>query len=412
MEEKDTFLANPRVLDLSDKKGLLCGQILALLGADVISIEKPEGNPTRGIGPFYQDISGPERSLYWLAFNTNKRGITLNIETQEGRDILIKLVRGADVVIESFSPGYMDKLSLGYSKLSEVNPRLVMTSITPFGQNGPYKDFKASDIVALGMGGLMFLSGDPDRAPLRFSIEHWQMGALCGALGTLVAIYQRNILGVGQFVDVSIQEAVLSDNLYNIPNWDIGKVRYRRGGPLVTRGNNTRRGIWKCKDGYICWTIWVAELARRQKAMVDWMEEEGMAGELRDVDWGAMNMNQVTQKQIDRWEKIFAPFFLSHTKEECHKEAIKRGMILCPLATMDELLENSQLASYNYWSKVDHPELGASLTYPGFLFQSHPAHCSPTRRAPVIGEHNEEIYVRELGIPQKEFLQLKQRKII
>jgi crotonobetainyl-CoA:carnitine CoA-transferase CaiB-like acyl-CoA transferase len=156
-------------LDLTDEKGFLCGRILGDLGVDVIKVEPPGGDPSRRIAPFYKDIPDPEKSLYWFAYNANKRGITLNIESEEGKEIFKKLVKTAHFVIESHSPGYMDSLGLGYPSLSRVNRAIILTSITPFGQAGPYASYKASDITEMGMCGLMYLCGDPDLPPARIS---------------------------------------------------------------------------------------------------------------------------------------------------------------------------------------------------------------------------------------------------
>jgi crotonobetainyl-CoA:carnitine CoA-transferase CaiB-like acyl-CoA transferase len=161
------MLSGYRALDLTDEKGFLCGKVLGDLGVDVVKVERPSGDPSRSIGPFYHGKPDPNKSLNWFAFNASKRGITLNLECPEGRDIFKKLSTTADFVIESFPPGYMDALGIGYTSLSAVNSGLIMTSITPFGQTGPYKDRKASDITILAMSGLMSICGDPDRAPLR-----------------------------------------------------------------------------------------------------------------------------------------------------------------------------------------------------------------------------------------------------
>ena len=153
-EEKVTGMLSPyRILDLTNERGFLCGKLMADLGASVIKIEKPGGDPARSMGPFYHDIPDPEKSLYWFAFNTNKRGITLDIETADGQAIFKRLMKNIDIVIESFDPGYMDKLGLGYSALSQLNPGVIMTSITGFGQTGPYKDYKAPDIVVWALSG-------------------------------------------------------------------------------------------------------------------------------------------------------------------------------------------------------------------------------------------------------------------
>ena len=163
--DTEPLLGSHRVLDLTDEKGWFCGKILGDLGADVIKVEKPGGDPARNTGPFYHDIIEPEKSLYWMALNTNKKGITLDIETPDGREIFKKLLKTADVVIESFAPGYMDKLGLGYSELSKINPGIILTSVSGFGQEGPYRDYKAPDIVVRALGGLIYTVGEADRPP-------------------------------------------------------------------------------------------------------------------------------------------------------------------------------------------------------------------------------------------------------
>lgn len=165
MDEPETLLGDIRVLDLTDQKGVYCTKLLADLGADTIKIEKPGGDPMRRVGPFFHDESDPEKSLYWFHFNTSKRGITLNLETADGREILKRLAGSADVVVETFPPGHLAEIGLGYSVLRQLNPRLVLTSITPFGLTGPHRDFKGSDLIAQAMGGLMYLAGFPEDPP-------------------------------------------------------------------------------------------------------------------------------------------------------------------------------------------------------------------------------------------------------
>ena len=164
------MLSNCRALDLTDDSGFLCGKVLADLGADVIKIERPGGDPSRNKGDFWHDIPDAEKNLYWFAYNTNKRGITLNLETADGREIFKKLVKTADFVIESFPPGYLDGLGIGYSSLSQIHPGIIWASITPFGPDGPYRDYKDSDIVVMGMSGTMYQTGERDEAPVHISM--------------------------------------------------------------------------------------------------------------------------------------------------------------------------------------------------------------------------------------------------
>src|SRR3972149_2078611 len=164
------MLSHCRALDLTDDKGFLCGKILADLGADVIKMERPGGDPSRRIGGFWGDTPDPEKSLYWFAYNSNKRGITLDIEKAEGREIFKKFVTTADFVIESFPPGYLDKLGIGYADLSQTRQSIIWASVTPFGPAGPYRDFKDSDIVVMGMSGTLYQTGETDGPPVHISL--------------------------------------------------------------------------------------------------------------------------------------------------------------------------------------------------------------------------------------------------
>jgi crotonobetainyl-CoA:carnitine CoA-transferase CaiB-like acyl-CoA transferase len=167
--QKDYLLTPYRVLDLTDETGFMCGKVLGDLGAEVILIEPPGGHAARAIGPFYKDQVDPEKSLFWFAFNTSKKGVTLNLTNPDGQKLLKELVKGSDIVVESFAPGYLDALGLGYEALAAVKPDLVFTSISPFGQKGPHRDWKGTDLTLQARSGFQYLLGDPDRAPVRIS---------------------------------------------------------------------------------------------------------------------------------------------------------------------------------------------------------------------------------------------------
>lgn len=234
---EDSLLTGCRVLDLADEKGLLCGKLLGELGADVIKIERPGGDRARNIGPFYKDIPHPERSLFWFFTNLYKRGITLSIETPEGRKIFKRLVETADFVVESFEPGYMERIGLGYSDLEKINPRIIMTSITPFGQTGPYAHYNATDIVGVSLGGMVYISGEIDRQPNRISSpQFYFLGGLHGATGSMVAHYHRELTGEGQHVDVSCQQAVVLSLMVVAEIWDMLKYSYRGMGAYLCGG--------------------------------------------------------------------------------------------------------------------------------------------------------------------------------
>jgi len=414
-EEKLEGMLSPyRVLDLADEKGLLCGKLLGDLGADVIKIERPGGDPARNQGPFYHDEVDPERSLFWFAFNTSKRGITLDIETADGQEIFKRLVKGADFVIESFDPGYLDKLGLGYTALEKINPHLIMISVTPFGQTGPYKDYKAPDIVAWALGGVLGQWGDIDRPPIW--IAHHSQTSLHAATeavaGALMALYYRGMTGEGQQVDLSIQDCATRGANLPIAAWQMMKINrlWTGTGQQTVR----TRHQWPCKDGYVYWAYQAGLQARRQNVpLIQWMEEEGMADDfIKEFDWDTFDLRTATQETIDRLGESTIKFFMAHTKAELLDGAVKRRVMLYPVATTKDILENVQLAAREFWVEVEHPELGTTITYPGAFANASETPSRISRRAPLIGEHNEEVYEKELGISKEELQGLKQAQVI
>lgn len=406
-----------RVLDLTDDKGYLCGRILGDMGADVIKIERPGGDPGRSLGPFYHDIPHEEKSLFWFAYNANKRSITLNLESNDGRELFRKLAARADAVIESFSPGYMDGLGLGYNVLSKINSGIIFTSISPFGQEGPYSKFKYSDIALMGMGGYMYTCGEPDRAPLRIAFPQSPMFAGAeAALGTLMALYHREMTGEGQVVDISMEHSLTgTSNCLVTAWWYLGGVILRRVGQYrVGVGVGIKqRQIWPCKDGWVSFQIYGGAMgAKANKALLKWMDSEGYATEhLKGIDWDNLDMSKLTQDDMDELEKPVGVFFLRYTKAEIEQAALTKDIMLYPVNNMADILNSPQLKARNFWMNVEHPELGASIVYPG-EWAKLSGYPMKTRRAPLIGEHNADIYKQELGLSDNELSALKQARVI
>jgi benzylsuccinate CoA-transferase BbsE subunit len=317
-------------------------------------------------------------------------------------------------VVESFPLGYMDRLGLGYSALEKINPGVIMVSITPFGQTGPYKDYKTSDIVAWALGGYMYSVGDADRPPVRIGHlpqAYLQAGGQA-AQGAMMALYHREMTGEGQFVDVSIQDSVTRCTPERITHhWDFTKRIMRRGGRLTL---NSIRRIWPCKDGYVYAIYWSGQFARRWNLpLVRWMESEGVADDfIKQFNWDKFNMGETKKEIVDGIEKPTLKLFMSHTKKELLEGALKQNAQVYPLASTAEVVENRQLAARNFWVEIEHPELGTSITYPGAFTKTTEVPPRITRRAPLIGEHNLEIYENELGISREKLLMLKQAKLI
>lgn len=415
--QNEGMLSRYRALDLTDEQGFLCGKILADLGADVIKIEKPGGDAGRHIGPFYHNIPDPEKSLYWFSYNINKRGITLNLESTDGHKIFLQLVETADFVIESFPVGYLDKLGLGYSELSKINPRIIVTSITPFGQTGPYNHYKSSDLIAMAMGGLMYITGTPERPPVRISIPQSGLEASAhAAAATMIAHYHRGTTGEGQHVDVSIQQCVAFGLANAIPLWELNHIILKRVGSFLSgRAAKAKiRLVWPCKDGYVLFFVLGGSFGTKtNKGITRWMNEEGMATEfLLGVDWDSLDMATQTQEMQDQIEEPIAKFLVKHTKAELYEKGMKRDIMIYPISSPRDIAEDVQLKARDFWLDIEHPELGASITYPGTFAKLSETPCVIKHRAPLIGEHNLEIYEDELRLSRDEICVLKQAGVI
>jgi crotonobetainyl-CoA:carnitine CoA-transferase CaiB-like acyl-CoA transferase len=410
------MLSGCRALDLTDEKGFLAGHILACLGVDVIKVERPGGDPSRRIGPFYDDIPDPQKSLYWFAYNANKRGITLDIETRDGKRLFKELVKTADFVIESFDPGYLDGLGLGYEALREVNPGIILTSITAYGQTGPYHDYKASDIVLMGMGGELFLTGDSDRPPVNVSLpQSWLHGAADGAVGALIAYYHKENTGEGQRVDVSIQQSVAWFLATTIPYWELDQIVLGRVGTFRSGSSSgtVQRQVWECKDGFVFFfMIGGMQGAKTCRQLVKWMADEGRADAyLSNMEWERFDMATATQEEIDRISAPIMAFFRSHTKQEILDAAIGRNVSVCPLSGMKDLMRDANLRERGFWIEIEHPELNGHLEYPRQFIRSSEGPIGTRFRAPLIGEHNTEVY-GEMGLSGQTLVGMKTAGII
>ena len=411
------LLAPYRVLDLTDERGLLAGKILADLGADVVQIEPPGGNPARNIGPFYGDDPQPEKSLFWWAYAANKRSITLDLEQKDGQALLKKMVAEADFLIESFAPGYLDTLGIGYDVLAEINPKLVMVSITPFGQDGPYSNYQATDIVGMALGGFMYLTGDDDRAPIRISFPHFYLhGGAAGATAAMLAHTYRITSGQGQYVDVSCQQAVAKTLAHAPQIWDIeGAILKRMGVYRQTSGENRVRINWPCKDGYVNYMVQGGSVAYSTRALLEWMKEDSFdTADLDAIDWEKMGYGAITPELMDQLGGPLGDFFKGHTRAELVQGSLDRRILLFPVATPSALQDHSQLEARGYFKELEHPELGATVQYPGAFVKSGDGEdiAGIYRRPPLIGEHNTVIFQGELGITGSELESLKRSGVI
>lgn len=408
-----------RVLDLTDEKGQFCGKLLGDLGADVIKVEPPGGDPARTIGPFYQDVPGVNRSIWWWAYNCNKRGITLDIETATGRKLLKALAARSHIVLESFQPGYMDSLGIGCDALIKVNRGLVFCSITPFGQTGPRRDLLARDFISHAMSGNMCMTGDSDRPPLTCQMPTTYYHTCAEATtGVLSALWYSEETGEGQHVDVSIHEAMASVGTTAPAQYLLQGYKGKRAGAQYTvrtpSGQVHQREVWPCKDGFISFGIRGGPArAPGFRRLVKWMEEEGApTGPLKSIDWDRYDSHSLSQEESDKITAPLQEFFLKKPVMELYEEAIKRVLMIAPVYGPKEIVADKQLAARGFFHQVEHPELDASFSYPGGFVQSSEAFVGVARRAPLLGEHNEEVYIQELGLTSRELETLKESKVV
>ena len=376
-----------RVLDLTDEKGRLCSRLLADMGAEVIRIEKP------GAGSAGESFS-------WE--NLGKRGITLNIETKPGQEIFKKLVKTADVVVESYHPRYLGALGLGYSELGQLNPRLIMASVTDFGQSGPYQDYKSSDLVASALGGQLFVCGEPEMPPLKpFGNQAYYSACLFAATGILLALWNRHTTGKGQHIDISIQECVAA-------TLDHVLVRYFYEGVVAQRQGslhwNSAFRIFPCRDGYI-----LLSLFQQWETLVEWLDSEGMAEDLTDKKW----LDRGTRlKQLDHIIEVLERWTRTHTVAEL----VEKGQLMhfpwAKVTSMPELVDSPQLNERGFFVEAKHPRSGKKYKYPGAPCKLSRSPWRVGSRAPNLGEDNMAIYHGELGLSDEQIEALAREGVI
>lgn len=395
-------LESVKVLDVADERGQFCAKLLADMGADVVKVEPPGGDPSRDIGPFLQDIHHPDKSLSFWYQNTNKRGITLNLRREKGREIFLKLACAADIVVESFPPGYLHKLDLGYEILKVHNPSLIMTSITDFGQTGPWKDYKSCDLVASALGGQMYVCGDRNTPPLKpYGEQAYLASSLFGVFGTMLALRCCRFSGKGQHVDVSMHECVAGMLEQVNVRYVYEQVVARRQGSL--HWNNAFR-LFACRDGYILLTLF-----HQWETLVEWLDSEGMADDLKNGKWGdpenrLRGIEHVIQV-VERWAG-------NHRVMELVEQGQAMHFPWAEVSDVNGLWNNSQLSDRGFFVEVTHPELGASFKYPGAPCRFTGSTNRIFKRAPLIGEHNRLVYEEEMGFSQKEIAALVREGII
>lgn len=406
------------VLDLTDEKGLYVGRLLADMGAQVVRVEPPDGDPARGIGPFYQDVPDPTNSLFYWYHNASKKSITLNHADIRGRELLKRLAQRADVLLESFAPGFLGPLGLGYAALSQLNPRLIFTSLTGFGQTGPYRDYKTSDLVAMALGGPMASCGYddvPGSPPIR--CDGWA-GYLTGchyaAVCTLAAIFYRDLSGYGQHVDVSLHEALACTTEAAMP-WYL----YRKRVPHRQTGRHhsvdpTPPSIYAAADGGLINVFGVPpQTMNRWSGLLTWMEENGVGQELQRNEYRDLVYTRPRSGElVEALFRCIGELIARLPADEVYRRAQAIGLPWGIIRSPEETLEDPHLWDRGFFIEVEHPEKGRSFVYPGapYIFSETPWRVR--RRAPLPGEDNQEVFLEWLGISPQELERLKEEGVV
>jgi len=412
----ESLLNNLIALDLTDEKGFVCGKILAVLGVDVLKIEPPGGDPARRTPPHCRGADDLEQSLYWLAFNSDKRGITLNVENSQGQALFRKLVAKADFVIESFPPDYLDALGLGYESLKRINPKIIMVSITPFGQRGPYSHYKACELTISAMSGVLGDTGEPDRPPVKEALNSiYFEGGSAAALGAVIAYYYREVAGEGQHVDVSLQHVAASRDMTTLHILEFDKQLLKRTGDKgQVGGRRVFRWLWPCQDGHLFWALRGGHIGVRiNEALSRWLDEEGLENPYNGIaDLAQLDMATLSEETRTFFEGAVEKLFLRHTRREITERALSSGAQAWPVNNTADVLENPQLAARNFWQDLSLLGLGIPFRCPRHFFLSSETENYVRRRAPTVSEHNNEVYGQELGLSETEIMTLNDTGVI
>ena len=404
-----TALQGFRVIELSGGiAGPFAGKLFADYGADVIKLEPLQGDEARTLPPFFHDEPHPEKSLAFLYLNTNKRSVTLNIETAHGRRIFRDLVANADALIESHPPGYLDGLGLGYDELSRCNPNLVLTSITPYGQSGPYRDYPGNDLIYEAMGGIMYTSGAYAREPLKHGHpQSLYIGGITAAYATSAALFTRGWLGKGQHIDLSLREVVAAHHHSTPTRYSFAGSIERRA-PKVDAGSPKGgahfEGIVPVKDGYVGATF---QRGIQRGTYSDYVKMLGRP----DVDDPDFPPIMFPARIPEDKDEILLSILKDWGKFEYFNKAASESWVAAVVQTSQDLVEGEHLNARGFFTEMEHPVIG-KIKMPGEISRLTGSPWSLRRHTPLLGQHNKEIYCGELGFSEEELVQLRRQSVI
>ena len=368
--------------------GPFCTKLLAESGAEAIKVERPKvGDPARSFPPFFRSSPDIESSALFFYLNTGKKSVTINLKQEAGQEIFRDLVKHSDILVENFSPRVMPSLGLDYVHLKEINPHLVMVSISNFGQFGPYKDWKSSELVTFAISGVSYSAyGLPGLEPIKpYGSVAQHMAGLFGAVSAMIAYYCRKREGFGQYVDISMMDAVASLEEHSIPMAAYeDKIRQRSSRHPSSHPNS----VFPCKDGYVYFAVSGARQWQTLCAIAgfpnEWASDESpfLRGEYRKA-------------RADEIDAFLAPWLISKTKQELQELSFQMLFPSAPIKNISEVTNDPQHMEREFFSAVEHPYAG-KIQIPGVPFKVDSTRTRQTR-APMLGEHNKEIFSHYLN---------------
>ena len=379
----DRPLGAYRVVELPGAVTAQLGKSFADLGADVIKVEPPQGDAGRRLPPFSRDGT----SLYWAAYNAGKRSVSADLDSDERRKLVRALAARADVLIESYPPGWLAERGLGFEALTALNPRLVLTSLTPYGQTGPFSQRAGADLVNFAQGGYLYMTGPPDGAPLKPSAPYqsWLHGCMQAFVATLIALRARRRSGRGAHVDQALRDTGPWMLTHTTQMWDLLRLNLKRQGASRDMGGALRLPtVWPARDGYIVWMFQTGHIGGvRVKQLVDWMAEHGMADDwLRTMDWPNFDLLSAGPDANERLTAAFGAFFASKTKADLFAWALPRGQMIAPVQTLHDVAADVQLQARHAWREQQIG--GATARLPGPPVRLSEGKWEPRGAAPAV----------------------------
>ena len=368
-----------------------CAKILAHMGAEVIKVEPPEGDDARDMGPFPGDSPHPEKSGLFLALNVNKYGVTLDLASADGAKTFKNLVASADIVLENPPPDSLEAHGLGYETLKSNNPGLIFTSVTPFGNRGPYKDFKATDLVLYHMSGhahgLLGAVENPDSdPPIRAGGHQAELvGGMAAATATMMALYRKRMTGKGCRIDISSFEAMVNQLISGLANCAYGRPAPPRDSSKVQEAAvagmvTAIGGILPCKDGYVA-------ISPREDAQ--WERWLGVMGNPTWASDDRYSTRDARQKNSPSLWKLLSEWSSNYSKHEIARLGQEQRIPCFPVNTVLDLFNDEHLAQREFFVEINHPVAG-TLKYPGAAYKFSSTHLPlAARPAPLLGEHNQ-----------------------